>query len=152
MSHPGPASVVLSRATADAIVAQARAESPLESCGLVIGSAAAASGGVALRYEACRNADASSVRYTIHPDDLFRLTVAAADADEVFWGIVHSHVLSPAVPSRTDIGRALYPNALYLLVSLAVDQADPETGAPSLRAWRILDGVVHEVALKLAVQ
>ena len=40
-------------------------------------------------------------------------------ADEVFWAIVHSHVRSPARPSPTDIGLALYPDALYLLVSLA---------------------------------
>ena len=151
MRHPGPASVVLPPTIADLIIAQARVESPLESCGLVIGSGPAASGGVALRYEACRNADASPVRYTIDPDDLYRLTVAADDAGEVFWAIVHSHVLSPAVPSMTDIGLALYPDALYVLVSLAAGEADPVTAAPSLRAWRILDGVIHEVALEVAV-
>ena len=37
--------------------------------------------------------------------------------DEVFWGIVHSHTHTPAVPSPTDIGLAFYPDALYLLVS-----------------------------------
>lgn len=149
MSHPGPAVVLLPREIADAIIAQARAESPNEACGLVIGSAPAASDGIALRYEACRNAAASPVRYTIHPDDLVRLAVATDDADEIFWGIVHSHVRSPAVPSPTDIGLAFYPDALYLLVSLADDETDPATGAPSLRAWRILDGVIHEVALEI---
>ena len=149
MSHPGPAEVLLPRAIADAITAHARAASPDEACGLVIGSAPAGSGGVALRYEACRNAAASPVRYTIHPDDLIRLAVAADDADEAFWGIVHSHVRSPAVPSPTDIGLAFYPDALYLLVSLAEDRADPVTGAPPLRAWRILDGVVHEIDLEV---
>ena len=53
------------------------------------------------------------------------------------------------MPSATDIGLAFYPDALYLLVSLADDQADPVTGAPSLRAWRILDGVIHEVVLEV---
>jgi len=149
LSHPGPAVVLLPREIADAIIAQARAESPNEACGLVIGSAPAASDGIALRYEACRNATASPVRYTIHPDDLVRLAVATDDADEIFWGIVHSHVRSPAVPSPTDIGLAFYPDALYLLVSLADDETDPATGAPSLRAWRILDGVIHEVALEI---
>lgn len=142
--------MALPRTIADAIVAQARTEFPNEACGLVIGSAPAVSGGVPLRYEACRNAAASPVRYTIHPDDLVRLAIAADDADEVFWGIVHSHVGSPAVPSPTDIGLAFYPDALHLLVSLAGAQADPVTGAPSLRAWRILDGVVDEVSLEVA--
>ena len=149
MAFSGAFSVVLPRSIADAIVAQARAEFPSEACGLVIGSAPAVAGGVALRYEACRNAAASPVRYTIDSDDLLRLAIAVDDADEVFWGIVHSHVASPAVPSPTDIGLAYYPEALHLLVSLARDQADLVTGRPSLRAWEIVEGVVHEVALEI---
>jgi proteasome lid subunit RPN8/RPN11 len=139
---PGPTSVRLPAGIAEAIVAQARAEYPLEACGLIAGSGFAADGGEALRYHACRNAAASPVRYTVHPDDLFRITVDTDDADEVIWGIVHSHVRSPAVPSLTDIGLALYPDALYLLVSLADEP-------PSLRGWRIVDGATHEVGLEV---
>jgi hypothetical protein len=51
------------------------------------------------------------------------------------------------VPSPTDVGLAFYPEALYVLVSLSEDEADVATGAPSLRAWRILDGEVTEVPL-----
>lgn len=142
--------MALPRALADAITAHARAELPNEGCGIIVGSAPAASGGIALRYEACRNSAASPVRYAIHPDDLYRLTVAMDDDAKVFWGIVHSHVKSPAVPSLTDVGLALYPDVLYLLVSLADDRADPVTGAQSLRAWRIVEGAVHEVALVVA--
>jgi [CysO sulfur-carrier protein]-S-L-cysteine hydrolase len=149
-SHPGPPSGRLPRAIADALVRQARAEYPNEACGLIVGSAPVAAGGEALQYEACRNKAASPYRYEIHPDDLFRITVAADDADCVLWGIVHSHVKSPAVPSMTDIGLAFYPDALYLLVSLADDQADPVTGEPSVRGWRILDGAIHEVDLEVA--
>jgi hypothetical protein len=36
-----------------------------------------------------------------------------------------------------------------VLVSLAESEADPATGAESVRAWRILDGAVHEVALEV---
>ena len=145
--HPGPVVARMPRAIADAIIDQARAEYPNEACGLVVGTASAADNGTPVRYEACRNKAASPYRYEIHPDDLLRITVATDDADEVFWAIVHSHVKSPAVPSATDVGLAFYPDALYVLVSLAEDQADPETGAPSLRAWRILDGVTFEVSL-----
>jgi proteasome lid subunit RPN8/RPN11 len=139
----------LPRAITDEIVALARAEEPNEACGLVIGDAPAASGGTAVRFEPCRNRAASPYRYEVHPDDLFRLTMAADDADEVFWAIVHSHVASPAVPSPTDIGLALYPDALHVLVSLAEAEADPATGAPSLRAWRIVDGAAHEIPLEI---
>jgi proteasome lid subunit RPN8/RPN11 len=139
--HPGPASVRLPAAIALEIEAQARAEYPLEACGLIPGSGDAAAGGEALRYVPCRNAAASPVRYAVHPDDLYRVTVETDDAGEVIWGIVHSHVRSPAIPSLTDIGLALYPDALYLLVSLA----DP----PGIRAWRIVDGETYEVALAI---
>lgn len=140
--HPGPVSVRLPAGIAGAIDAQARAESPLEACGLVTGTGYAAAGGQALRYIPCRNAATSPVRYSVHPDDLYRVTVETDDADEVIWGIVHSHVRSPAVPSPTDVGLALYPDALYLLRSLADE--------PALRAWRIVDGAVHEVGLESA--
>lgn len=145
--HPGPTGVVLPRVIAEQIVAQARAEYPNECCGIVAGSANAADGGEALRYEACRNAAASPYRYTIHPDDAYRVVVDIDDADEAVWAIVHSHVKSPAVPSMTDIGLAQFPDALYILVSLADEEADPVSGQPSLRAWRIVDGAVHEVEL-----
>jgi proteasome lid subunit RPN8/RPN11 len=128
-----------------AIVDQARAESPNEACGIVVGDRAPADGGRALRYEVARNRAASPWRYELHPDDLLRLTIATDEADEVFWAIVHSHVRSPAVPSPTDVGLAFYPDALYVLVSLDPDEADPTTGEPSVRAWRIAGGAVHEV-------
>jgi proteasome lid subunit RPN8/RPN11 len=139
--------VELPGAIREAIEAQARAEYPNEACGLIVGDRAAADGGRALRYEPTRNRAASPYRYEIDPADLLRLTIETDDADEVFWGIVHSHTHSPAVPSPTDVGLAFYPDALYLLVSLAEDEADPATGRPSLRAWRIVSGSVHEVTL-----
>jgi [CysO sulfur-carrier protein]-S-L-cysteine hydrolase len=146
--HPGPAAADLPGPIRDAIVAHARAEYPNEACGLIVGDRAAADGGRALRYEPARNRAASPYRYEIEPADLLRLTIATDDADEVFWGIVHSHTHTPAVPSPTDVGLAFYPDALYLLVSLADAEANPVTGQPSLRAWRILDGEVAEVELR----
>lgn len=150
--HPGPHAVVLPGAIRQAIVAQARSEDPNEACGLIIGDGPAAAGGIALRWEPTRNAAASPYRYEIDPADLYRITVAADDADEVIWGIVHSHTHSPAIPSPTDLGLAFYPDALYLLVSLAPGQADPATGEPGVRAWRIVDGASHEVALDADAQ
>ena len=145
--HPGPATADLPAAIRDAVVAHARAEYPNEACGLIVGDAPAADGGRALRFEPARNKAASPYRYEIEPQDLLRLTIATDDADEVFWGIVHSHTHTPAVPSPTDIGLAFYPDALYVLVSLSDQEADPATGAPGVRAWRIVEGATHEVAL-----
>ena len=145
--HPGPARVTVPAAIREAIVAQARAEDPNESCGLIIGDRPAADGGVALRYEPLRNLAASPYLYEIHPDDLLRLTIETDEDDSVFWGIVHSHTHTLARPSPTDIRQAFYPDALYVLVSLDPAEADPRTGAESLRAWRIVEGAVHEVAV-----
>jgi [CysO sulfur-carrier protein]-S-L-cysteine hydrolase len=149
-AHPGPVSASIPRAVIDALVAHARAGYPNEACGLIIGDRPASEGGLALRFVPTRNRAASPYRYEIHPDDLLRVSIETDDADDVFWGIVHSHVQSPARPSPTDIGLAFYPEALYVLVSLAADQADPATGEPSVRAWRIVDGAVFEVVLTLS--
>jgi len=146
-AHPGPATAALPEAIREAIVIHARAEYPNEAVGLVIGDRAAADGGVALRYEPARNRAASPYRYELHPEDLLRLTIATDEADELFWAIVHSHTHSPAVPSPTDVGLAFYPEALYVLVSLDDDHADPATGEPGIRGWRIVDGAAHEVML-----
>lgn len=147
--HPGPATASLSADLLQAMIDGARVSYPNESCGLILGDQAAAAGGRALRFEPTRNAAASPYRYEIHPDDLYRLSLEADDADEVFWGIVHSHTHTPAVPSPTDVGLALYPDALYLLVSLSDDEGHPMSGTPSVRAWRIVDGATHEVALEV---
>ncbi|MBI2780660.1 MAG: M67 family metallopeptidase [Chloroflexi bacterium] len=139
--HPGPRAARISREIRDGIVDHARGEVPNEACGIVIGDRPAADGGRAVRWVPLRNPLASPSRYAIDPDDLLRLTTETDDADEVFWAIVHSHVASPARPSPTDLRESHYPDALYLLVSLEA--------APVIRAWRILDGGVHEVELTI---
>jgi proteasome lid subunit RPN8/RPN11 len=123
-----------------ALIDHARGEYPNEMCGLIVGDRPAAEGGRPLRWEATRNRAASPLRYEIHPDDLLRLTIETEAAGEEFWAIVHSHTHSPARPSPTDLGLAFYPDALYLLVSLAEDE-------PAANAWRIVDGEIYPVEL-----
>ncbi|MDX6632193.1 MAG: [CysO sulfur-carrier protein]-S-L-cysteine hydrolase, partial [Solirubrobacterales bacterium] len=55
--------------------------------------------------------------------------------------IYHSHTKSAAVPSPTDVNLASYPDAVYLIVSIA------DAEAPELRGFHIRDGKVDEVAL-----
>jgi proteasome lid subunit RPN8/RPN11 len=139
-SHPGPASVELPAAMLQALIDHARAEYPNEMCGVIVGDRPASGGGRPLRWEATRNRAASPLRYEIHPDDLLRLTIETEDAGEEFWAIVHSHTHSPARPSQTDVGLAFYPDAIFLLVSLAEDE-------PAAAAWRIVEGQIHPVEL-----
>ncbi len=147
VSHPGPASAELPAAIRAAIIEQARVDYPNEACGLIVGSGPAADAGRALRFIATRNAAASPLRYEIDSGELLQVTLEAEANDEEIWGIVHSHTHTPARPSPTDIGLAFYPEALYLLVSLAESEADQATGEPGVRAWRIVSGEVFEVAL-----
>lgn len=132
------------RAVAAELLAHARAELPNEACGILAGSVAT---GLASRFHAARNEEASPLRYSVHGEDLVRITFEIEDAGEDLLAIFHSHTRSPAVPSPTDIRTAMYPDAFYLLATLADAEAPPER---SLRAWRIRDGAPAEVTLALA--
>ena len=123
------------------LLAHARAGVPNEACGLLSGDAAS---GVASRYYPARNADASPLVYTVHPDDLVRIVLAIEEAGEDLLAIFHSHTHTAAVPSPTDRRQAMYPDAIYLLATLTDPTAEP---MEALRAWRIADGDAVEVGL-----
>ena len=134
----------LPRAVAEMVLAHARAELPNEACGLLSGSAA---DGLVSTYHPARNEEASPLRYTVHPEDLVRITFAIDDAGEDLVAIFHSHTHTPAVPSPTDLREATYPDAFYLLATLSEGGAALDA---ALRAWRIRDGASTEVGLELA--
>jgi proteasome lid subunit RPN8/RPN11 len=131
-------------AVAQELLAHARAELPNEACGLLAGDLAS---GKAATFRPARNAEASPLRYNVHPDDLVRIIFAIEDEGQDLVAIFHSHTRSPAVPSATDRRTAQYPDAYYVLATLA----DPEAGtADALRAWRIRAGESAEVPLRIA--
>jgi len=118
--------VVIAASVADAMVAHLRACAPDEGCGL-----AALRGGEVVGFAPARNVhEAPRTRYAVHPADLLR----AADLEDAGDGIVivHSHPETPARPSVTDvtIAQRTWPDALYVIVSLA---SDP----PDIAAWRL---------------
>jgi proteasome lid subunit RPN8/RPN11 len=128
---------------ADELMRHARAELPNEACGLLSGSPGSAR---ATRFHPARNAEASPLRYNVHPEDLVRITFAIEDAGEELVAIFHSHTRSAAVPSATDRRTAMYPDPFYLLASLADPDAPP---TQALRAWRIQRGEAFEVPLAI---
>ena len=135
--------LTISAAIADEMLAHARSEVPNEACGLLAGELAT---GAASAYHPARNAEASPLRYDVHPDDLVRIVFGIEDAGEDLIGIFHSHTHTPAVPSPTDLRSAQYPDAFYVLATLS----DPDAGpAVALRAWRILGGASSEVPLRI---
>lgn len=136
-----PASAALPRPLREELIEWLRGALPNEGCGLLVSDKVAEEGGVPTRFVGMRNAAASPYRYLMDPDEQLRVLLEIDDADEVVWGIVHSHVASPPYPSPTDIGLAAYPDALYLLCSFA---SEP----PEVRAWTIVEGAVNEVVLE----
>jgi proteasome lid subunit RPN8/RPN11 len=68
------------------------------------------------------------------------------EMDDKGWdlvGIFHSHTFSEAYPSKTDVELAQYPDAAYLILSLA------DLDEPQLRAFSIRDGQVTELAVAI---
>jgi [CysO sulfur-carrier protein]-S-L-cysteine hydrolase len=121
---------------ADEIVAHAREDLPNECCGMVGGS-----DGVAATVYRAENAEASPLRYSIDAKEQFRLMRGIEEAGEELAAIYHSHTKSPAYPSQTDVNLAGWPEAVYLIVSLA----DPK--APDLKGFWIKDGQIAEAEL-----
>jgi proteasome lid subunit RPN8/RPN11 len=129
--------VRIARPLLDEIVAHARDDVPNECCGMVAGT-----NGQATQVYRARNSEASPFRYTIHPQDQFKITMEIEDRGEEIAAIYHSHTKSPAEPSQTDINLAEnWPEPVYLICSLAKEDA------PEVRAWAIRDGKVEEVSL-----
>ena len=129
-----PAGLMIDRAVYEEIESHLRACLPAEGCGLL-----------ATRFDADgrpehvewfypgSNLDDSRTSYTMDPREV---VTALKDMDARGWrlgAIVHSHPLTPATPSATDLRHAYYPGALMLIVSFTMV-------TPQWRAWRVAPG------------
>ena len=121
----------------EALVAHARAGYPNEACALLAGR-----DGSVERVYALPNAEASPTFYVVEPRAQLRAMTEMDDLGLDLVGIFHSHVATEAYPSRTDVELAAYPDAAYLILTLA------DQDAPVLRAFRIRDGQVDEEELR----
>ena len=91
-----------------------------------------------------RNADQSRTTYRLDPRDQFLVFSEIEDKGWELAGIFHSHTHTEAYPSETDRQQAFYPDAHYVLVSLA------DRSNPSLRAYAIVEGLVEEQEARIA--
>jgi len=142
---PVPAGVLrLAEAQYAVIIGNCYDGLPDEACGLLIGPIGAdgrPTGAVTRAYP-CRNADASARTYTVDPRDMLRAgREAEASGDEIV-GVWHSHTHTDAYPSPTDVRQAVDSAWWYVIVSL-------RDGEPTLRAYRIADGVIAEGRVEL---
>ena len=131
----------LTRDQYDRIVTQARAEAPLECCGLIGGQ-----GETALKVYPARNADQSRVHYTIDPRDMLN---AARDIEDVRgWEIsafYHSHPRSDAYPSPTDVREAVESGYSEYSRFIIVSLLNPEQ--PVIRCFWLRGGAISEERL-----
>ena len=116
----------------DEIVAHARAGLPNEACGIIAGL-----DGRAERFFPAQPDEPSPYYYRIESRDQIRIMNEIDEAGLDLIGIYHSHISSPAFPSRTDAEQAFWPDAVYVIVSLAGPAAD-------VRGYRIADLEVTE--------
>ena len=117
----------------EAMVAHAKQELPNEACGLLAGR-----DGRVEHFYPMRNADDSPKTYRLDPTEQLQVFNELENKGWELLGIFHSHTHTQAYPSETDRRQAFYPEAHYVLVSVANREA------PDLRAYLIADGTVDE--------
>lgn len=128
--------MVIPAAVRDEMIAHARAGLPNEACGILAGL-----DGRVERFFPAESDEPSPYYYRIEARDQIRIMNAIDDAGLDLVGIYHSHTSSPAYPSRTDAEQAFWPDAVYVIVSLAEPEAD-------VRGYRIRDMAITEEALQ----
>ena len=110
------------------IADHAREEIPNEACGLLL-----VDGDTAVEYVRAANTAASQYRFTLFLDP-----ERWADI-ELDQGVVHSHLSSEPVPSRTDVENiGLFEGRPYLIYSVRDD---------ALAGWTIANGSYEPLAL-----
>ncbi len=115
------------------LVTHARETFPHECCGLLAGRQ-----GRVVRVYRGRNVDESPYTYRLDDRQLLQFLREMDQEGLDIVGIYHSHTASEATPSRTDVARAYYPDAVYVIISLQ------QREHPAVRGFRIVDGTVAE--------
>ena len=120
-----------------AIIDHAIRDAPRECCGIIAGR-----DGVPMQLYETRNVAAGNRLYEIDPAQLIDLEFRELpEHGSEIVAIYHSHPASPAYPSATDVELAFWPDAVFLICSLA------DRDRPEIRGFRIRDGAIDEVAL-----
>jgi proteasome lid subunit RPN8/RPN11/molybdopterin converting factor small subunit len=133
----GEDALIVTREVYDGMVEHARRDFPNECCGMLAGR-----DGDATQLHPMTNLEASPVVYRLDPAEQLRFyqRLEQEGLDEV--AAYHSHVNSPAYPSATDV-RLAHGFMTYVIVSLQ------DRSSPSVRAFRIDDGAIRELEVRV---
>lgn len=96
------------------MILHARSSSPNECCGLVAGKDKL----FTTYYPLTNCAEEPTKNYFAAPKELLLALKKISLAKQDLLGIYHSHIQSIAYPSSKDIELAVYPNAVYFIISL----------------------------------
>ena len=116
------------------IVDQARAEAPVEACGILAGA-----DGCATKLYKMTNSDAACDHFMMTPEEQFAVVKDIRSAGLKMLAVYHSHPETPARPSEEDIRLALTPGVVYVIVSVM------NAEAPDIRGFLIDNGEVTGV-------
>ncbi len=117
---------------------QARAEAPIEACGILAGR-----GHQVERLYKMKNTDNSRDHFLMAPAEQFPVVKDIRSADLEMLAIYHSHPETPARPSEEDIRLALTPNVIYVILSLK------DSDNPDINGFLIKDTNVTEVPVSV---
>lgn len=120
------------------MIAHAKREYPNECCGLLGGD-----NGMATNIYTMTNTEKSQVSYLMDPKEQFDVIKDMRRREIHLLAIYHSHPRTIAEPSATDVSLAFYPEAYYIILSLA----DIEN--PDIRAFKIVDGMENEAEIMI---
>lgn len=117
---------------------QAKAQAPVEACGILAGS-----NGRAEKLYKMANAEHRCDHFMMEPKQQFEAVKDIRLNSLDMLAIYHSHPQTPARPSAEDIRLALTPGVIYVIVSLQ------GTNGPAVKAFQIEDGTITEVPVKI---
>jgi proteasome lid subunit RPN8/RPN11 len=125
--------LTLPRAMVDQVLAHARRDHPDEACGVIAGR-----DGVATRLFEMDNAERSPTGFSFDSAQWLQVYRDVDDADEELLVVYHSHTMTEAYPSRTDVLWSRTTEFQHWLLVSTRDEAD------EVRSYVITDGEVVE--------
>lgn len=123
------------------MVAQARAEAPIEACGILAGS----NNRVEKLYK-MTNAEKRSDHFMMEPAEQFKVVKDIRSSGLEMLAIFHSHPATPTRPSAEDIRLALTLDVTYVIVSLE------NRDHPAVKGFLLENGRVTEVPVRIVEQ
>lgn len=121
----------------EAMVAHVRGVLPAEGCGFLAGR-----DGVVRSHHPIENVAADLWRFEMNAREQVAAHVAIEESGEVLLAIYHSHPRGTAVLSATDLAEMTYADVVQVVVAVG-------DGAVVVRGFRVVDGRVSEVAVKV---